>query len=54
VREYWRTMVKNKPKEILGRVLLIQDPRIYIYEGQYVVDLDFFLQTDRIILYSNY
>lgn len=54
VREYWRTQTKNKPKEISGTVLLIQDPRIYISEGQYVVDLDFFLQTDRIILYSNY
>ncbi len=54
VREYWRGQTKNKPKEIMGTVLLIQDPRIYISEGQYVVDLDFFLQTDRIILYSNY
>ena len=54
VREYWRTMVKNKPKEILGRVLLIQDPRIYIYEGQYVVDLDFFIETVKIISYSYY
>ncbi len=54
VREYWRGQTKNKPKEIMGTVLLIQDPRIYISEGHYVVDLDFFLQTDRIILYSNY
>lgn len=54
VREYWRTLVKNKPKEILGRVLLIQDPRIYIYEGQYVVDLDFFVETDKIVSYSYY
>ena len=54
VREYWRTMVKNKPKEILGRVLLIQDPRIYIYEGQYVVDLDFFVETAKIVSYSYY
>lgn len=54
VREYWRTQVKNKPKEILGRVLLIQDPRIYIYEGQYVVDLDFFVETAKIVSYSYY
>ena len=52
VREYWRTMSKNKPKEIYGTVLLIDSPRIYISEGQYVVDLDFFLKTDRIVLYS--
>ncbi len=54
VREHWRTLVKNKPKEISGKVLLIQEPRIYIKDGQYVVDLDFFLETDRIILYSLY
>ena len=54
VREYWRTLVKNKPKEILGRVLLIQEPRIYIYEGQYVVDLDFFIETAKITNYSYY
>lgn len=54
VRAYWRDNIKNKPKEISGTVLLIQSPRIYIYEGQYVVDLDFFLKTDRIVLYSYY
>ena len=54
VREYWRKIEKNKPKEICGTVLLIGNPRIYISEGQYVVDLDFFLETDRIVLYSYY
>ncbi len=54
VREYWRGIVKNKPKEILGKLLLIQNPRIYIYEGQYVVDLDFFLESDKITSYSYY
>ena len=54
VREYWRTQTKNKPKEIFGKVLLIQNPRIYIFEGQYVVDLDFFLETDKIVMYTYY
>ena len=54
VREHWRTYVRNKPKEITGTVLLIEDPRIYIKDGQYVVDLDFFLETDRIVPYSYY
>lgn len=54
VREYWRTQTKNKPKEILGRVLLIQNPRIYISEGRYIVDLDFFLETDKIVTYRYY
>ncbi len=54
VHEYWRTMIKNKPKEITGTVLLIKEPRIYIESGQYVVDLDFFLETDRIVTYTQY
>ncbi len=52
VREYWRIYSKNKPKEITGRVLLIGVPRVYIYEGQYVTDLEFFLETDRIVKYT--
>nr|WP_318692901.1 hypothetical protein [uncultured Treponema sp.] len=54
VRQYWRTLEKNKPKEISGTVLLIRDPRIYVRNGQYVVDLDFFLETDRIIKYTQF
>lgn len=54
VRDYWRIYIKNKPKEISGKVLLIRDPRIYISSGQYVVDLDFFLETDRIVSYNYY
>ncbi|MDD7014316.1 MAG: hypothetical protein SO116_03575 [Treponema sp.] len=54
VREYWRTMIKNKPKEISGKVLLTGNPRIYIKEGKYIVDLDFFLETDRIVPYRYY
>lgn len=54
VREYWRTLSRNKPKEISGSVLLIRDPRIYVKQGHYVVDLDFFLETDRIIQYTQF
>ena len=52
VREYWRTYSRNKPKEITGRVLLIGVPRVYISEGQYKTDLEFFLETDRIVKYT--
>ncbi len=52
VREYWRIYSRNKPKEITGRVLLIGVPRVYIYEGQYKTDLEFFLETDRIVKYT--
>lgn len=54
VREYWRTMIKNKPKEISGKLLLVENPRIYIKNGEYVVDLDFFMETDKIIPYTYY
>src|SRR5574344_2695643 len=54
VREYWRTLIKNKPKEIDGKVLLIKAPRIYVKSGKYTVDLDFFMETGRIIKYSYY
>ena len=54
IREYWRGKIKNKPKEITGSVLLIHNPRIYIKEGRYTVDLDFFMETGRIIPYSSY
>ncbi len=54
VREYWRTMIKNKPKEISGKLLLIGNPRIYISEGQYITDLDFFMETDKIVPYTQF
>ncbi|MGN0729814.1 hypothetical protein [Treponema sp.] len=54
VREYWRTLEKNKPKEISGTLLLIRDPRIFIKNGRYEVELDFFLETDRIVPYTYY
>jgi hypothetical protein len=51
VRQYWRSLVENKPKEISGTVLLIGAPRIYIKSGLYIVELDFFMETDRIVPY---
>lgn len=54
VRTHWRIYEKNKPKEIIGSVLLIGVPRVYISEGQYVTDLEFFLETDKIVKYTVY
>lgn len=54
VREYYRSIIKNKPKEIDGRVIIAKEPRIGIVEGQYIVELDFFLETDRIVKYTQY
>ncbi len=52
VREYWRKRIKNKPREISGRLYLCEPPLIGIDSGRYKVTLDFFMETDRIIEYK--
>ena len=54
VREYERTIIKTKPKEITGAVLLASPPLIGIDAGRYKVTLDFFMETDRIIMYRTF
>lgn len=54
VREYFRTVIKNKPKEITGRVLVTGTPEIYIKSGRYYANLDFFMETDKIKEYNSY
>ena len=52
VRNHGRDIEKNKPKEMLGKVNITGTPRVYIDNGFYVVDLDFFVQVDKIIPYQ--
>lgn len=52
VRTYFRGYIKNKPKEITGKVLVRRQPEFGIRSGEYVIQLDFFLETDRIIQYN--
>ncbi len=54
IREYARTLIKNKPKEINGQILLINLPRYYIDAGNYVTDLDFFLKVSKIVEYTKF
>lgn len=54
VREYFRKIVKNKPKEIRGSVLVRDIPTIGIKSGHYIINLDFFLECDRILEYKTY
>lgn len=54
VREYARSVTKNKPKEVVGEVLLTGLPSIGLRSGRYVVDLDFFLNVSKIIDYTIY
>lgn len=52
IRNYYRNTIKNKPKEITGQVLIKDVPTIGIVSGQYVINLDFFLECGKIIEYS--
>lgn len=54
VRDYWRKFEKNKPKEIIGKIFVVGWPRIYVKQGQYIVELDFFMETVRMSKYSTY
>lgn len=54
VRNYARKIIKNKPKEIRGRVLLKKYPHYYINAGNYVADLDFFLYVSKIVEYKQF
>lgn len=54
VREYARSVTKNKPKEISGEVLVTGLPSIGLKSGRYVVDLDFFLNVSKIVNYTIY
>ena len=54
VRTYFRSQVKNKPKRIDGKVIILGQPRLYTDSGQYVVELDFFLETDKIVNYHQF
>ena len=54
VRNYERQLIKTKPKEITGRVLMTEPPQIGVDAGQYKVTLEFFMETDRIIEYKTF
>lgn len=54
VRDYYRAIIKNKPKEISGAVLVRNIPTIGIKSGQYIINLDFFLECGRILEYKLY
>jgi len=54
VREYARGMTKNKPKELVGRVLLVNTPVLSVDAGRYKIELDFFIELSTIIPYNLY
>ncbi len=54
IRDYYRNTIKNKPKEISGRVLLRKTPLLGIDHGRYVINLDFFLECGTILEYTQF
>lgn len=52
VREYYREIIKNKPKEITGSVIFRKNPVIGVDSGRYVINLDFFMECGTIKSYS--
>lgn len=54
IRNYYRKIIKNKPKEINGAVLVRDFPTLGISSGRYVINLDFFLECGKIVEYSVY
>lgn len=51
VREHFRLISKNKPREITGDLLIKSDPILGINSGYYVISLDFFLDNGIITSY---
>ena len=54
LRAHYRPILKNKSKEIRGRVLIRRAPLLGINAGHYTLDLDFFLETDKITPYTQF
>lgn len=54
VRNYYRNLIKNKPKQITGAVLLRKTPLLGIDSGRYVINLDFFLECGTIEEYTQF
>jgi hypothetical protein len=52
IREYARTLDKNKPKEVLGEVLLRENPRLFADQGFFVADIKVLIHLTEIIPYS--
>lgn len=54
VRAFERAHVKTKPKEIIGKAIISKPPVIGIDAGRYMVTLDFFMESDRIVDYKTF
>ncbi len=54
LRTHYRGIIKNKPKEIRGKLLIRKAPLLGLDAGHYTLELDFFLETDKIVKYTKF
>lgn len=54
VREHARKLVKNKPKEIKGEVLLRDNPRLLVDEGSFIVDIRVLISIKELVPYQTF
>lgn len=52
VREYARKILKNKPKEITGEVLIKSNPRLYVESGLFKAELELYLNISETVPYT--
>ncbi|MGF7110300.1 hypothetical protein [Treponema pedis] len=52
VREYARKVIKNKPKELIGELLIKENPRLYVESGLFKAELELYLNIEKIVPYT--
>lgn len=52
VRGYLRKNIKNKPKNVIGEMLIKDNPRLYAASGKFTAELTFYLYIKEIITYE--
>ncbi len=54
VREHARKIEKNKPKEVIGEVLLRGDPRLFPDEGRFVAEVRVLVNVREVVPYRSF
>lgn len=52
IREYARKTQKNKPKEIIGEVLIKSSPRLFCSSGLFKAEIELYINIKEVIPYS--
>lgn len=54
VHNHYQKIIKNKPKEITGAVLVRELPLLGIDAGRYMINLEFYIEEGRVIEYTQF